>query len=429
MKQLIEANYPITFREAEARLLGESLKRHDSVVIVGMKRIGISNFLRFFLSHPHAASKYLSLDVYLFVSVDLNDLVEREIYPFWVLLLKRLIDSIDGSKLPETAKKQARKLFTESIQLKDLFFTVDCIRQVLRLIVDSGFSPVIFLLRFDRLKDVVTPELFSNLQSLKEASRQKLSYVFTSFRALYYLSPAVFTKQNLAIFASNQFITPAKNDDMKIIMESLVKKYQVNLSPEMAKNILKLAGGHVHYLQLMLIRLQVKTDLPQEVTELLDHFAKDEEINLQSEELFANLTKIEQEVLLKLTNNEPVSSDLRLKAQYMWNTGMILSDTPLQVFSPLFETYIKRLHSDHNGSSDFTKKEHKLFSFLKEHEENLCEREALINAVWPEQAESGVSDWAVDRLVARVRSKLKKQNSPYEIVTVITRGYKLVNKQ
>jgi len=39
--------------------------------------------------------------------------------------------------------------------------------------------------------------------------------------------------------------------------------------------------------------------------------------------------------------------------------------------------------------------------------------------------EFGVSDWAIDRLVARVRVKLPQQNSPYEIVTVRTRGYKL----
>lgn len=427
MTQSNEASYPRTFREAEARALGEKLMRHDSVVIVGMKRVGISNFLRFFLSHPQVASKYLNQNNFLFVSVDLNDLVEREIYPFWVLYLKRLVDSITASNLPEASKKTAKKLFTESIQLKDIFFTVDCIRQILKLIVDEGFTPVVFLLRFDRLKDAVTLEFFSNLQSLKEASRQKLSFVFTSFRALYYLAPNVFTKQNLAVFAQNQFIPPASDTDMEIILNSLVQRYELKLKPETIKTALKLAGGHVHYLQLMLLRFQKNNALFEEQPNILEYLAKDEEINLQSEELYANLTKLEQEVLLKIVKKEAIPQEIRSQAQYLWNTGMI--DGEEQVFSPLFEIYLKNLSSHQNGTTEFTKKEHKLFSFLKDHEGNLCEREDLINAVWPEQAEAGVSDWAVDRLVARVRSKLKKQNSQYEIVTVITRGYKLVKRQ
>jgi DNA-binding response OmpR family regulator len=46
--------------------------------------------------------------------------------------------------------------------------------------------------------------------------------------------------------------------------------------------------------------------------------------------------------------------------------------------------------------------------------------------VWPEYEEFGVSDWTIDRLIARLRAKLKQQQSTYTIVTVKTRGYKLV---
>ena len=53
------------------------------------------------------------------------------------------------------------------------------------------------------------------------------------------------------------------------------------------------------------------------------------------------------------------------------------------------------------------------------------EREEIIQAVWPEVEEVGVSDWAIDRLVARLRAKLKSQNAKVEIQTVKTRGYKM----
>ncbi|MBI2599147.1 helix-turn-helix domain-containing protein, partial [Candidatus Curtissbacteria bacterium] len=54
-------------------------------------------------------------------------------------------------------------------------------------------------------------------------------------------------------------------------------------------------------------------------------------------------------------------------------------------------------------------------------------REEIIEHVWPEVEELGVSDWTIDRLVARLRMKLKNQKSKYQIVTVKTRGYKLTS--
>ena len=40
--------------------------------------------------------------------------------------------------------------------------------------------------------------------------------------------------------------------------------------------------------------------------------------------------------------------------------------------------------------------------------------------------ELGISDWAIDKLAGRVRSKLKLQDNNYELQTVKTRGYKLI---
>ena len=64
--------------------------------------------------------------------------------------------------------------------------------------------------------------------------------------------------------------------------------------------------------------------------------------------------------------------------------------------------------------------------FLKLHKDNICEREKIIEAVWPEVEAFGVSDWAIDRLAARVRQKMKLQKNSFEIQTVKTRGYKLI---
>ena len=72
---VLETSYPITFQKEDAALLGEYLRKRQGVNIVGMKRVGISNFLRFFLRHKDIIPTYISkTDKHLFIPVDLNDL-------------------------------------------------------------------------------------------------------------------------------------------------------------------------------------------------------------------------------------------------------------------------------------------------------------------------------------------------------------------
>ncbi|MEK7129653.1 MAG: helix-turn-helix domain-containing protein [Patescibacteria group bacterium] len=430
MKRIIEATYPIDFRAEDARRLGEALAHHDSVVAIGMKRVGISNFLRFFLNHDAIEKTYIKNGVpHVFVLVDLNDLVERDIPPFWTLLLTRLVDTVQRTDLAETVKRECRRLFVQSIQLKDQFFTLDSVQKVLAHFLSSGLYPTIFLVRFDRLADAATAEFFNNLQGLKEAAHQKLSYVFTSYRPLYDLAPQVFSKSFLSVFSRDLYLAPAIPRDMKVILETLKERYHTTFKESLSDALIDVSGGHVQYLHLAILRLTHETSLPKDQKELVALLSSDEQMQLSSEELFESLTKAEKEALLTINRGEMVDENLRQTAAYLWNTGMVTNMGGRSViFSPLFAGYLGKVTTAVAGNGEFTKKEHLLFTFLKAHEGQLCEREAIIEAVWPENKEFGVSDWAIDRLVARVRGKLKHQGNTYEIITVKTRGYKLISK-
>ena len=428
MKRVIEAGYPIAFRTFEAEQLGQHVSHHHSVVLIGMKRVGISNFLRFFLNHEAVAGTYIRNGAeQIFVQVDLNDLIERNISAFWTLLLTRGVDAVQYSSLPESTKRQCRKLFVQSIQLKDQFFTVESVRKVLDALVGGGLYPTLFFVRFDRLADTITPEFFSNLVGLRDALKQKLSYVFTSYRPLPDLAPDVFKKSFLSTFSFDMYLKPAASTDMQIILETLMAQYHTNLDKKTQRTLLHLAGGYVQYLQLGVIRLREEKSIPKTEHDIVDLLWKDEQVVLQSEELFESLTKTEKEVLLSIKQGNDISEKQREAAKYLWNTGMVYDENKrTHFFSVLFEDYIGGLSMTRVNEKEFTKKEHLLFTFLKAHENELCERESIIEAVWSESRDLGVSDWAIDRLVARLRSKLKTQGSPYSIMTVVTRGYKLL---
>jgi DNA-binding winged helix-turn-helix (wHTH) protein len=155
----------------------------------------------------------------------------------------------------------------------------------------------------------------------------------------------------------------------------------------------------------------------------------DERIRLQSEELWENLDKEEQRILLKIVNKEEITREDRKKGIYLWNSGFVAIDRQrLKIFSPLVEYYIKerRKEESKEGGVEFSKKELIFFEFLKRNKDTICEREKIIEEVWPEAEELGISDWAIDKLAGRVRNKLKLQKNKFEIQTIKTRGYKLV---
>ncbi len=424
---IIEAEYPITFRQQEALELGENIKLRHWVVLIGMKRVGISNFLRFFINHKDVPRKYISGSTsYLFIPVDLNDLIELGISSFWTLTFKRIVDCLEG--LDNKIKNSIEKLFSNAIRSQDPFMTIEGVRKSLVTMVEAGIMPTIFLIRFDRIKDFLTAEFFANLQGLKESTHNKLCFVFTSYRSLDVLSPNIFAKSSLSAFSRNVYIKPAKKEDIKIIFNMYVRHSGINVSSKIEKELFDAVDGYVQYLQLALVFLSEEKNHPFGNNNIFDGLVKDERIVLASEELWDSLQDREKDVLIKLVNSENLTNVEKEKAKYLWDMGFIKEENnKVKFFSPIFEYYIK--HDEKKNSNnivEFTKKENLLFSFLKANNGAICDREKIVQNVWPEVESLGVSDWAIDRLVARARNKLKHQNSHYEIKTVKTRGYKLV---
>lgn len=424
---LVESTYPLSFREHDAQALGNHLLHRHSIELVGLKRVGISNFLRFFLHHPQIVNTYISnKQKHIFIPVDLNDLVEREIQPFWILTLKRIADISEGNGLTKDTQEKISALFLQSIQLQDNFFTIENIKKALLLMIEEDYIPTLFFLRFDRMKESATPEFFTNIQGLITATVNQLAIVFTSDRALDQIRPDVFSREELTTFSHVLYVLPANPSDAKIILNTIQQRYQKLYPQSLQKEIIALSGGHMQYLNLIHTILYekyiqaVNDTLPNQ--SILSDILADERITLQSEEIFDALSNTEKTFLKKFVSNPNVTQSKEVK--YVFDSGIIQNNT---LFSPLFQSFLqKKTHG--TTSVEFSKKEHALFTFLKEQLDEICERDALVHHVWPESEEMGVSDWTIDRLVARLRQKLTAQSSEYTIVTVKTRGYKLTKQ-
>lgn len=425
----LASSYSLGFRQKDIEILEEHLRLRHSLELIGMKRVGINNFLRFFLAHKNVQQHPTDL----FIMVDLNALIERELFPFWRLTFKRITDAVNNysPSVDATTKSTIARLFDTSIQSGDLFLTYDGVRESLNILAKKGLNPTIIFTRFDRLQEVITPEFFDNLQGLKDAAEHKLSYIFTSFRELGQLNPDIFHHKSLSNFSQIHYMKPGSAKDMEMVLSTFERKYEITINDHMRNEIIQLSGGHIQYLQLSFIIFYEMSKKGLNENEFILSFKDDERITLLSEELWESIKHDEQQVLKKIWQEEPVTIEERQKARYLWDTGFIKDHGSKKVFSELFGHYLNHVVKEHHSATihDFTKKEYMLFNYLKDHLEQVCERDSIIEVVWPEYKELGVSDWSVDKLVARVRNKLKKQNSQYQVITIKTRGYKLVTAQ
>ncbi len=424
---ILETLYPLYFRKLQAAQLGQEIKNRHSVVLVGMKRVGISNFLRFFLYHQKIQETFVSDNKkHLFIPIDLNDMVEREIFPFWILTFKRLVDTVNLTDLPSETKQEIENLFLNSIQINDQFMMIENIRKTLSKIIDHGFLPTLFLIRFDRMQEAATENLFANLRGLQDSMHSQLSFVITCFRPLEDLVPKL-EKSFLSSFTKPMFLCPASKEDQEILLDTYQVRYNLKLNQTQKNQLFDLVGGHIRFLQLSLIFLNENSQLPFE--KALTQLTHDERIMLQAEELWESLNKEEQQVLKNIVSSKPNSVSIQ-SHKYLVETGFIKQDkNGYIIFAKLLEEYIKShtlIINNSDNSLEFTKKELALFNFLQKNLNQVCERDQIIEAVWTDEEEAlEVSDWAMDRLVARVRAKLKKQKSNQEILTIRTRGYKL----
>src|SRR3990167_472676 len=365
----IETKYPLSFRKKEAKELGEHLKLRHSVELIGTKRVGISDFLRFFLYRRGIVQKYIEKrEFHLFISVDLNDLVELEIFPFWILTFKRINDAVQTASVSEKLKKEVNLLFLDSIQERDTFLTLENIRQALSKIVKAKIIPTIFLIRFDRIVGVCDSQFFSNLEGLVDSSGRKLAYVFTGFRKIDKMAGEKLSRNFLHVFQNIIYVKPANFTDTKVVFDAFKRRYKISPKRQLEKKLIGISGGHIQYLHLSIIILQAEMKRKKiDEGEIFGAISKDERINLQSEEIWESLKIEEQKVLLKVYKGEKVSSSEQKEAQYLWEAGLVYNkqgpsllrnlrlrtkqgrslfksrdDDVLGIFSPLFESFLEK---------------------------------------------------------------------------------------
>ncbi len=198
---------------------------------------------------------------------------------------------------------------------------------------------------------------------------------------------------------------------------------QQNLPAEIRQALLSSLGGWYHLYDPAIItaRQLPKTGIS---TSRLRHAWKDQmAIRKRIEMVCKSLPEVERASFFA-----SIASKTRLPKNHM-ATLMGLVPVPTTVSSIIVEQ--QQRHAALQPQSSFSptqlsELEQSLFALFYKHRNSVVHRDAIGQALW--QGQAAYSDWALDKLISRLRAKLLMYRAPYSLLTARGRGFELQAK-
>jgi hypothetical protein len=242
--------------------------------------------------------------------------------------------------------------------------------------------------RFEILVDSPNQAIASNLRALRDAHKYQLTYVTATRRAL---EPD--TELAELFYAHTLWLGPLTKTDTIWNVERYARRIGKVWGTDVARKILDLTWGY-----------------PSLLRAVSEAYASG--TGLDSGELRAHPAL--RRCVDEFWNSSPSESDIQ-------NAGL--------EGLPLLE---RTTHTQDFDTSLLTAKEALLLEYLQSHPGEVCPKDDLVRAVWPEDQiyDHGIRDDSLAQLVRRTRVKIEPDPStPTFIHTVPGRGYRFTTRE
>jgi energy-coupling factor transporter ATP-binding protein EcfA2 len=235
--------------------------------------------------------------------------------------------------------------------------------------------------RFDALEEDQNPAFYNNLRSLRDAHKYELSLLLATRHP-------IDSNTELAelFYANTIWLGPMSDSDGRWNVVRYAERKGLQWDSTAADTLIEVSWAY-----------------PSMLRSVCEAYASG--ANLDANNLSAHPTV--QRRIQEFWSDTPTNEELEM-------SGLVGHPLLMQDRVPEFDT------------SSLTAKEHILLNYFLSHPNEVCEKDDLICAVWPEDVlfESGIRDDSLAQLVRRLRKKLEPQPSePRYIKTVPGRGY------
>lgn len=279
---------------------------------------------------------------------------------------------------PETFFSLTRRMMGDTQPSLDEFQALEA--AIDRCISSQPEGLCLMLDRFDILSSS-SPILYGNLRSLRDAFKYKLTYVTFTRKPL---DPH--TEMAELFYANTLWLGPLSESDARWNVLRYAQRKGLTWDESTVQGILQFSWGYPSLLRA--VCEACSEGAPLEARALTEHPA----IKRRVEEFWAD---------------QPGEEDLRRSG---------LAGQPLLCVG-------RASFAD----QQLTAKEHLLLEYFCQHPGQVCEKDDLIRAVWPEDKifERGIRDDSLAQLIRRLREKIEPDpSSPSRIYTVPGRGYR-----
>jgi len=358
--------YPIDYRAKEVQSILAAVQAGDCVSLVGLSGSGKSNLLGF-IANRLAQQQPPLPGLPTFVLVDCNRAVEFTLPAFFRLLLVAMQVEVSPLSTDEFSRLEG----------------------TIRKQLASGTRLCLLLDRFDAfthpaLDEKIRLALASNLRALRDAYKYDLTLVIATRHP-----PDPHTELAELLFANTLWLGPLCEKDARWNIARYASRRNLAWDEETTQAILRLSWGYPSILRAACEAMALSSS--RDESSLTQHPA----VCKRVEEFWAD---------------GPTQEELRLSRL---------------AHHPLLDTARTPGRFD---TSQLTAKEHLMWQYMLRRAGQVCEKDDLIRAVWPEDRiyEQGIRDDSLAQLVRRLREKIEPDPSnPKYILTLPGRGYRL----
>lgn len=250
--------------------------------------------------------------------------------------------------------------------------------------IGDGKKLTLLLDRFDDVAKDADRALFNNLRSLRDAHKYALTYVIATRHPLDAQS-----EMAELLYANTIWIGPLSVDDARWNVARYAQRFGAAWGGDVADKLIELSRGYPSLLKACAEAYAAGGALD------LDAMAQHPAVKQRVDEFWAD---------------QPSDDEIKLSG---------LAGHPL----------LMRGRAASFDTAQLTAKEHLLLTYLQSRASEVCEKDDIIRAVWPEDKvlQRGIRDDSLAQLVRRLREKIEPDAAtPKHILTVPGRGYRFV---
>jgi hypothetical protein len=433
-----DSDLPLTFRESLLRRLTATLRAGECCSLVAGSGFGKTNLIRFLLRPDVQAAYWGDRPVWV-ILIDSNALAVGDgggEFALLELLAHRLVREAEDRALAGPLLAELDRLHSALIEQRSTLLALRHLeRMVARVIAATDAQLAVIFDEFDPVWQRLDARLFLNLRYLRDEFKYRLVYLALTRESLQRSrrrarGDAAEVEAFWELFDPHRFgLGPYSPADAQAMIEGIARRRGVPVNPECAELALNASGGHPALLRAIYWTLERGYD-PRAAGGLAGAPA----VAAECAKLWESLLPEEQRAVRRLAlRGATVAEDAAAVAELRLKE--ILAGEPPALFAPVFAASLRELGEGEGEGvvvdalartvwvegrrveQSLTPLEFELLAYLAAHAGQVCKREAILEALYPDGS-LDANDERIDTLLRRLRDALGEDGrSPRHLIT------------